>query len=383
LEESLVVKVKLQGLKIARARGKYYVYRRATGEKLISGFVGKRADLERQMATPEFIAAYNRPRTRAKPASTFSLETLGGFISWFTNGDIDRTKDERRDVDRFTQSAGYPKWPMLSDATRQDYLEGFEYLRDEFDVLLADITQPDLYEVRDKCVAKKWPRFADQMISALSSMFRQAVKRGKMPFNPCLGMDKAHTADPNSNREWYGDEWEFVRTNAPMEILIPCMIARFAGLAGQTIVGLNDKQFHDHPLTGKSVRYTRRKNKKATNLPVDVELQRFLAARTVHRADGLIAVRDDGTAWLSEKEMQSRVSHWLRDRERDGLIGAGTTLHGLRVSYAAWWKRSGATNSEVADLIGDASEAMGAHYTRHVDSEVNVVRAFERARDRK
>jgi hypothetical protein len=224
---------------------------------------------------------------------------------------------------------------------------------------------------------------ADQMVAALSSMFRQAVKRGKMPFNPCLGMDKAHTADPNSNREWYGDEWEFVRTNAPMEILIPCMLARYAGLAGQTIVGLNDKQFHDHPLTGKSVRYTRRKNKKATLLPVDVELQRFLAARTVHRADGLIAVRDDGTAWPSEKEMQTRVSHWLRDRERDGLIGSGTTLHGLRVSYAAWWKRSGATNSEVADLIGDASEAMGAHYTRHVDSEVNVVRAFERAGDRK
>jgi hypothetical protein len=32
--------------------------------------------------------------------------------------------------------------------------------------------------------------------------------------------------------------------------------------------------------------------------------------------------------------MQTRVSHRLRDRERDGLI-AGTTLHGLRVSYAA------------------------------------------------
>ena len=41
------------------------------------------------------------------------------------------------------------------------------------------------------------------MISALSSMFRQAVKRGKMPFNPCLGMDKAHKADPNANREWF------------------------------------------------------------------------------------------------------------------------------------------------------------------------------------
>ena len=78
----------------------------------------------------------------------------------------------------------------------------------------------------------------------------------------------------------------------------------------------------------------------------------------------MIAVRDDGTPWESEKEMQTRVSHYLRDLERDGLIGAGTTLHGLRVSYAAWWKRDGATDAEVADLLGDKSQRMGTHYTR-------------------
>jgi hypothetical protein len=378
-----VVKVKLEGLKIVRARGKYYVYRRATGEKLISGLVGSRADLEREMATPEFIADYNRRRTRAKPASAFSLETLGGFINWFTNGDIDRTKEERKSGDRFSESEGYPKWTKLSDATRQDYLEGFEYLRADFDVLLADITQPDLYATRDKCTRQKWPRFADQMIAALSSMFRQAVRRGKMPFNPCIGMDKAHTADPNANREWEADELQFVCDNAPAEILVPVMLARYAGLRGQTLVKVNRKDFKPHPLTGQALRYHARKNKKIVNLPVLPELQNFLTQIKVQRADGLIAVRDDGSEWATEKEMQTRVSHWLRDREREGMIGSGTTLHGLRVSYAAWWKRSGATNSEVADLIGDASEAMGAHYTRHVDSEANVVRAFERAKDRK
>jgi hypothetical protein len=32
------------------------------------------------------------------------------------------------------------------------------------------------------------------------------VKRGKMPFNPCTGMDDAHEADPDSNREWLAPE---------------------------------------------------------------------------------------------------------------------------------------------------------------------------------
>ena len=57
----------------------------------------------------------------------------------------------------------------------------------------------------------------------------------------------------------------------------------------------------------------------------------------MQRADGMITVRDDGSLWPSEKQMQTRVSHWLRDQERAGHVGKGTTLHGLRVSYAAWW----------------------------------------------
>jgi hypothetical protein len=371
----MVVKVQLKGLKIYKAKGRWYVYPRGGGEPIISGFVGTRQDVLDTLSEPNFLQTYNRPRLLRQFAKDFPIEKLGGFVHWFTCGAIDDAKQGEVD--------GYPKWWKLADATRADYLEAFDYLRPEFDFDLKEITQPALYEVRDKCANAKWPRFADQMIAALSSMFKQAVKRGKMPFNPCLGMDKAHTADPNSNREWFAHEWQFVRGAAPMEILIPCMIARYAGLAGQTIVGLNDKQFFDHPLTGKAVQYTRRKNGKATLLPVQVELQTFLGSRDIRRADGLIAIRDDGSLWESEKDMQTRVSHWLRDRERDGLIGAGTTLHGLRVSYAAWWKRNGASNAEVAELIGDKSEAMGKHYTRHVESEVNVVRAFNRLKDKK
>jgi integrase len=305
-----------------------------------------------------------------KPASDYGIETLGGFVNWYTNGAIDSATEG--------QIEGYPKWWKLSKATRKDYLAAYEYLRPEFDILLKEIKQPDLYEARDTCVNAKWGRFADKMIAALSSMFRQAVKRGKMDFNPCLGMDKAHEADPNANREWFSPEWEFARDHAPLEVKIPLMLARYAGLRGQAIVVANRKHFEDHPLTGKCVRFIAGKNKKSVFLPVMQELQDFMADLKVIRSDGLIAVRDDGTPWQSEVEMQTRVSHWLRDRERDGLVGAGTTLHGLRVSYAAWWKRSGANNSEVADLLGDKSERMGAHYTRHVDSESNVTRAFSR-----
>jgi integrase len=153
------------------------------------------------------------------------------------------------------------------------------------------------------------------------------------------------------------------------------------GLRGQSIVAVGWKQYQPHKLTGMCFRLVTRKNKRSLFLPAMHELQTFLS--DLSRSSTLIAVRDDGTPWPSEKEMQTRVSHYLRDLERAGKIGDGTTLHGLRVSYAAWWKRTGgASNSEVADLLGDESESMGKHYTRHVDAENNVIRAFTRVKDK-
>ncbi len=379
-----MAKVKLEGLNIYRSRGKWYVYRRATGEALIKGFAGDRADLEREMAKPAFVGAYNRPRQRAASlsASDLPISTLGGLVFWFTNGDIDRKDATAEGADAGDDKAGYPKWKRLAAATRKDYLEAFEYLRDEFDIVLTDITQSDLYDLRDVCANKKWPRFADQMISALSSMFSQGVKRGNrtgMTINPCRGMDKAHEADPNANREWFPEELPVALERAPMEIKIALMLARYAGLRGQTIVVAGWKQYRTHPLTGMAMQLVTRKNNEPNFLPAMPELQDFLGSLT--RSSTMIAVREDGTPWESEKDLQTRVSHYLRDLERDGLIGAGTTLHGLRVSYAAWWKRNGATDAEVADLLGDKSQRMGTHYTRHVTREDNVIRAFKRMKD--
>lgn len=352
----MVTRVPLRGLKIYQSRKRWYVYVRGTPKALISAFAGTREQLVAKLAEPDMLALYNVTAKRDL-SKTYEDGTLGSLIAWFK------------------ATSEYEK---LAEATRKDYDEAYEWMRPAYVIPLTLITTPSLYEVRDRCAKEKWPRFADQMIAALSSMFRRAVKRNKMERNPCLGMDKAHKANPNSNREWFEHEWKFARENAPGEVLIPMMIARYAGLSGQTIVSLNINQFFDHPLTGRAVSYTRRKNNKTTLLPVLVELQNFLADKKVQRSDGLIAVRDDGSMWPSEKHMQSRVSRWLRLQERKGNIGKGTTLHGLRVSYAAWWKRNGASDAEVTELIGDKSEAMGRHYTRHVESEVSIARAFER-----
>ena len=127
-----MVKVKLDGLNIVRARGKFYVYHRDTGKPLLKGFVGSHDDLARQLAKPDMIAAYNRHRTRDLKR-TYPEGTLGGLVQWFENE--------------------CPEYTILADATKKDYTAAFAYLKekDEFDATLASITQPELYKARDTC----------------------------------------------------------------------------------------------------------------------------------------------------------------------------------------------------------------------------------------
>jgi hypothetical protein len=55
----------------------------------------------------------------------------------------------------------------------------------------------------------------------------------------------------------------------------------------------------------------------------------------------------------------------------------------LRVTYAAWLKRNGADDSEVAAGLGDKSKRKGTHYTRHVENEAKVIRAFTKVKARR
>jgi site-specific recombinase XerD len=353
----MVVKVKLDGLNIVRARGRYYVYLRETGHVLLRGFEGSRDDLLDRLAEPDMLAAYNAKRKRDLK-NVYPEKSLGWLVEWFTEQ--------------------CPEFGKLSDATKKDYLAAFAYLRPEFDAPLETITQASLYETRDTCTRERWPRFADKMMAAMSSMFTQAVKRGKMPMNPAMGIEKAHTADPNANREWSQAEWDDALRLAPAEIRTVLMLARHAGFRGQTIAALQWKHYQPDPRFGKCFRVVVRKNKEPVWIPAAPELQAYIDG--IDRSSLNIATRADGSPWKNEKLMQAAVSHFLRGIEATSAVEPGATLHGLRVSYAAEKRRDGADTGDVAAALGDRSTRMGEHYTRHVENESKVIRAFDRKR---
>lgn len=154
-----MVKVHLEGLKIARAKGKYYVYVRSTGKALLKGFDGDKAALVKRLAMPDMIGAYNVQRKR--DPKSYPERTLGWLVHWFLNE--------------------CPEYAAMSEATKEDYSAALAYLEPEYDCPLEDITQASLYAVRNDCAKAKWPTFADKVITALSSMFKHGGDYDQQP----------------------------------------------------------------------------------------------------------------------------------------------------------------------------------------------------------
>lgn len=350
-----MVGIKLPGLKISRARGRYYVYRRETGEAILRGFEGSMADLRKRLAMPDTLNTYNAPRRTRKTA--YPDQTLGWLVAWF----LDKERN--------------PDFAKLADRTRKEYKACLLYLEPEYEARLDTITQPAMYDVRDRCAVDKWPAFADKLVTAASSMFKQAVRRGWMKSNPAIGVERVSKPNRNANREWSPEEWVIVVKRAPPALLTPYMIARYIGYRSQSIVAVRWENYKPDHRFGMCFRMGHRKNDELHWLPAAPVLQDYLA--TLDRTSEYIAVRKNGKPWDSEKQLQTRSSNFLAKLKTDGVIGQGLTLHGLRATFAAEIKRvTGANDDQVAAALGDRDARMGAHYTRHVEQENKIMRLF-------
>jgi integrase len=356
-EIASMVDVKLRGLKIARARGKYYVYRRSDGECLLKGFAGDKDALRKRLEQPDMLGLYNTGRPRA---AAYAEKSLGWLVAWFT---------DPAQCEHFRNK--------LSDVTRDEYKDRLGFLEPVYDTPLASISSPDVYAARDRASKEKWPAYADKMVSALSTMFTLAVQRGWMLTNPAADIKKAYKPDPNANREWSPAEWRVVMERASLALKITYMIARHLGYRSQSTVAVKWSNYQPDERFGMCFRMAHRKNNEGQHwLPASPELQDFLAALPQTK-DGHIALRRNGKPWESAEQLQKQSSNFLTNLARKGLVGPGLTEHGLRVTFAAEIKRvTGANDDQVAAALGDRDARMGGHYTRHVEQEARIIQVF-------
>ena len=351
----MVVKVKLSGLNVRQSRGKWYVSLRATGESLFKGFEGSREQLDRAMASTDFLQRYNASKTRDR-RPVYAAGTLGEIVAWF--------KEE------------CPRWDKLSDASKEDYEKTFLYLEPGYTFEVKDLTPPDIYTLRNKAAKAKWGRFADKLVTHLSTIFKEAAKVGKITVNPAAGVEKLHKADQNANHEWRVDEVAVALALAPDHLLTPLMLARFQGFRGQTIAAMTWASYIKDNQFGRALSVDLRKNNQMSSwFPCTPQIIQHLDAVTRHSTR--ICISSDNKPWKDEKALQGAVSAYLTALKEEKLVRKGCTLHGLRVTYAADIRRRGHDKGMVADALGDKSERMGAHYTRHVEKEASLIRIFE------
>lgn len=354
----------LKGLNIRKARGKWYVSYRPTGETLIKGFVGTRDQLERQIRSHDFRVSHAQAEGRDR-SPTYASGTFGSVVKWF--------KEE------------CPRWDALSAASREDYEKTFTYLEDQrhdiagplYDADIASFDQPGIYALRNRAAKAKWPRFADKMVSHMSTVFKEAVKVGKMTHNPAHGIEKIHSADPDANHEWTKDEVQTAIWLAPDHLLTAIILARYQGFRGQTCADLAWNHYVPDAETETRMAFSIRLRKNddgQTWFPCASETKRHL--ETLSMKSPRICLNSDGVPWKNEKVLQGAVSEYFSQLKQDGLLREGCTLHGLRVTFAAAIRRNGYDAGIVADALGDKSRRMGEHYTRHVEKEVGRRKAF-------
>lgn len=352
-----MVEVKLKGLKISRAKGRYYVYVRSTGEAIVQGFEGNEAALRKHLGSPDMLGKYNAKRRREK--REYPEKTLGWLVAWFT------------DPEQCNHFKG------LVPDTRQRYKDALACLEDVFDDQLSDIETHDIVQARDRVEKKKWAAFADIMVTALVTMFGLAVERGWMKTNTAKGIKRTYKSDPNANREWQPEEWVTVIERAPKHLLIAYMLARYVGYRSQSTVAVEWSNYKPDPRFGMCFRMKHGKNEEEHWIPAAPVLQDFLADLRFGDAAGKIAVRSNGQPWKDAPQLQKQSSNFLTALAREGLVGKGLTEHGLRVTFAAEIKRiTGANDDQVAAALGDRDTRMGRHYTRHVEQENRIIEVF-------
>jgi integrase len=91
-----------------------------------------------------------------------------------------------------------------------------------------------------------------------------------------------------------------------------------------------------------------------------------------------------GKPW-TESGFRTSLFKFLKELERDGLVGPGLTFHGLRHSVGTELRELGFDTRTIADMLGQKTEAMAAHYSRDADLSKKmrrVVRRMEQANTR-
>jgi len=327
--------VRVKGFKIFEGRhrnGKWYCFHRKTGEPI---------NLDKYpLGSPGFLAECARIAALTNAAEP-KPGTLGMLIAAIR---------------------GHRAFLDLAPRTRSDYQGHFDYLKPIGDTPLAKFDKPLVVRIRDKAVQDKGRKFGNDVKARLSWLFNWGSERGYIDGNPAAGIKDIRRPKnaPDANRPWADEEREAVLAAYPGHMKVAIALMAFTGLGPKDALTLPKSC-----LRAGEIATRRSKTGEPIFLPCPAPLMAVLAEAPPQDAITVCA-NSDGKPWT----LSGFRASWrpIRQRlEREGKIGPGLTLYGLRHTVAVILRELGYDERTIADMLGQKTIEMARHYAQGAD----------------
>lgn len=260
-----------------------------------------------------------------------------------------------------------PSFLDLSPTTQADYLKVFDYLKPIVLFPLVDFDSTLIIRIRDKAFETRKRRFANYVKQVLSLLFSFAVDRGIMTLNPARGLKniKRDKTAPRANRPWSDEERFVVLKELEWHLRIPVALCMYLALTESDALDVPKADYNGKVISG---------HRSKTGVPyywfIPDELKKILDTAPRHGAK-TIAANSRGKKWTASGFRASWRKEKLR-LEKEGKIGEGLTIHGLRHTMANLLREEGRDDRSIADALSQKTTTMAQHYSRGADLRRNM-----------
>jgi integrase len=233
---------------------------------------------------------------------------------------------------------------------------------DAYDTPLVRFDRPLVVRIRDKAAQSKGRRFGNYVKAVFSLLFAWGRERGYLSDNPATGIKGIRRPKdaPDANRPWTDEEREAVLDAAPDHIRPAIALMMYTGLGPKDALTL-PRNF----AKGGEIATRRAKTGEPVFWDIPSPLAAILENAPVHSATMLCA-NSRGLPWT----LSGFSSSWSKVRialEKDGRVGPGLTLYGLRHTVAVILSEMGYDERSIADALGQKTIEMARHYSKGAD----------------
>jgi integrase len=211
--------------------------------------------------------------------------------------------------------------------------------------------------------------------AVLSVVLSWGAERGYLATNPADGINslRRKKGAPEANRPWSDEERYAVLDALPLHMRAPVGLMMYAGLGPKDALTLPRNFYRAGEIATR-----RSKTGEPVFWPVPQSLAEDLAKAPAHNATTLCA-NSDGKPWT----LSGFRSSWRPIRlrlEKEGRIGSGLTLYGLRHTVAVILREMGRDERDIGDALGQKTIEMARHYAKGADlrPKMRGMRIFRR-----